>query len=94
MDMLLHIDLDTSVPYCPLDSCDDPTQDNGNTVPAPSSDGRYPLGSNVTISCDPGFTAHGNTNIICQDVQSWNPQPPTCRLGDQIFDCTIVLNLK
>ena len=65
-----------------VDSCNDPTPHNGNTAPAPSPNGRYPVNSHVTISCDAGFTAHGNTNAICQDALSWHPEPPACRQGD------------
>ena len=68
-----------------VDSYDNPTPSNGSTNPSPSSDGRYPVGSTVTFLCDPGYTAMGNTNSVCQEDLAWSHQPPICKPGRKMI---------
>ena len=64
--------------------CADPTPVNGRTRPAPLSKGLYSFGTNVTFSCNDGFTISGNLSSNCQANDTWSHQPPVCNPGKEI----------
>ena len=61
-----------------LDSCDNPSQwYHGFTRPFQIG-GRFPVGSNVTFTCELGIQLNRVVNkfSICQQNYSWYPRPP------------------
>lgn len=63
--------------------CYEPFVKYGNFT---ASDPRYPVGTTVEFSCDPGYTLEqGSTIIECVDPNDpqWNETEPACRGGHQ-----------
>ena len=61
--------------------CYEPFVKYGNFT---ASDPRYPVGTTVEFSCDPGYTLEqGSTIIECVDPSNpqWNETEPACRGG-------------
>lgn len=61
--------------------CYEPFVKYGNFT---ASDSRYPVGTTVEFSCDPGYTLEqGSTIIECVDRSDpqWNETEPACRGG-------------
>lgn len=61
--------------------CYEPFVKYGNFT---ASDPRYPVGTTVEFSCDPGYTLEqGSTIIECVDPSDpqWNETEPACRGG-------------
>ncbi|KGL83810.1 Complement receptor type 2, partial [Tinamus guttatus] len=43
----------------------------------------FPLGTNITVECDDGYTLQGITQTQCQEDSSWDPPVPACKLASQ-----------
>ena len=41
--------------------------------------GRYPVDTKASFSCDSGYTRYGSTSRICHTSGNWNNKTPTCR---------------
>lgn len=47
---------------------------------------RYPLNSQITYQCSPGYEIEGNEILTCTSNGCWAPsEPPTCRYTAQYF---------
>lgn len=60
--------------------CYEPFVKYGNFT---ASDSRYPVGTTVEFSCDPGYTLEQGSTIECVDPSDpqWNETEPACRGG-------------
>ena len=62
-------------------SCDDPTPANGKITYSSKSpiDGKYPVGSFVTINCINGFLVTGPNYRRCREDGTWSGTPTLCK---------------
>ena len=69
-----------------VDSCNDPAPLDGYTSMSTTFNGHYPVGSNVSFSCEHGFQLSGNSYSICQENHRlWSPEPPSfCHPNNEI----------
>ena len=78
-------------------SCDDPTPANGKITYSSksSTDGKYPVGSFVTINCINGFLVIGPNYRRCRENGTWSGAPTLCK-GSNVIQVTmedIITNL-
>ena len=49
----------------------------------PAGDGRYPVETIATFTCNPLHSLFGDNSLICETSSSWSHQTPTCT-GNEI----------
>ena len=50
---------------------------------------RYPVGAQVSFSCNSGYNIDGASKITCQSSRQWNSGPPRCRSSkEKLFSIT------
>ena len=55
--------------------------------------GRYPVGTEVYFSCNPGYSSTGPSSMICESSGNWSLQAPTCMpIGTQL--CILFLQTE
>ena len=71
---------DIFVGYCEL-----PTLANGqiNATQSQIITRYYEVGTNISFTCNSGYTLIGISFSSCQTNGSWNSPPPTCRQGNE-----------
>ena len=55
-----------------------------------SVNGRYPVDTRASFSCNPGYSRSGSSSRTCQTSGNWNQQMPRCNQSKVIF----VLNVR
>ena len=56
--------------------------------------GRYPVDTSASFTCNSGYTRSGSSSSICQNSGGWNEYEPTCNKGKYFTLQTSVVVVK
>ena len=78
------------------DICEKPTlveHANETFSIAPDTDGRYPVSTILSITCDDTYYPFGPTNLSCEAGGAWSDESPVCE-GNKDHTNVKIFNLK